>query len=112
VLDAGPNTSDVHVYAHCLRDRPGGVGLVAINLSRADSAALDVPKGALRYTLAADDVQGGVVKLNGQVLAMRSGDRLPPLKPIKAGGELSLAPASITFVAIPKAGNPACRAGV
>ena len=111
VLDTGPNTSDVHVYAHCLRDRPGGVGLVAINLSRTGSAALRVPKGAQRYTLTADDVQSGVVKLNGQALAMRSGDRLPLLKPAKAAGVLSLAPASITFLAIPKAANPACRTG-
>jgi hypothetical protein len=110
VLDAGPNASELHVYAHCLRDRPGGVGIVAINLSRTNGAALGVPKGARRYTLTADDLQGGAVKLNGKVLAMRSGDRLPPLKSVKAAGELSLPPASITFLAVPKAANPACRA--
>lgn len=112
VLDAGPNTSDLHVYAHCLRDRPGGVGLVAVNLSRTDSAVLSLPKGAQRYTLTADALQSGAVKLNGQALAMRSGDRLPPLAPAKAAaGQLSLAPASITFLAVPKAANSACRAG-
>jgi len=112
VLDAGANTSDVHVYAQCLRDRPGGVGLVAINLSQTDSATISLQKGAQRYTLTADALQGDVVKLNGQVLAMRSGDRLPSLKPGRAAaGPLSLAPASITFLAIPKAANPACRAG-
>lgn len=109
VLDAGSNTSNLHLYAHCLRGGAGGVGLVAINLNRTQGAALDLPKGARRYTLTADDLEGGVVRLNGQVLAMRPGDRLPPLKPVKAAGRLDLAPASITFLAIPKAANPACR---
>ena len=111
VLDAGPNASDLHVYAHCLRDRPGGVGLVAINLGRTEPVVLNLPKGAERFILTADDLRGGVARLNGRVLALRSGDRLPPLKPIKTpAGPLSLAPASITFLAVPKAGNLACRA--
>lgn len=110
VLDAGPNTGELHVYAQCLRDRPGGVGLVAINLSRTDKASVTLPTVAQRYTLTADELQSKTVKLNGQTLAMLPGDRLPALTPATAAkGQLSLAPASITFLAIPGAGNKACR---
>lgn len=110
VLDAGANTGELHLYAQCLRDRPGGVGLVAINLSRTSKASLTLPSAAQRYTLAADELQSKTVKLNGKALAMAPGDRLPALTPVAAAkGPLSLAPASITFLAVPGAGNKACR---
>jgi hypothetical protein len=110
VLDAGANTGELHLYAQCLRDRPGGVGLVAINLSRTDKASLTLPNAAQRYTLSADELQSKTVKLNGNALAMLAGDRLPNLTPaLAAKGTLSLAPASITFLAMPGAGNNACR---
>jgi heparanase len=110
VLDAGPNTGDLHVYAQCLRGHPGGVGLVAINLSRTDKASLVLPTAAQRYTLSADELQSKTVKLNGRILAIQPGDRLPALTPVAAAkGPLGLAPASITFVAIPTASNKACH---
>ncbi|CAN7583292.1 hypothetical protein LJR219_004305 [Phenylobacterium sp. LjRoot219] len=110
VLDAGPNQPGLHVYAHCLRDKPGGVALVAINLDKGAPAKLQLGSAAERYTLTSDDLQSKTVKLNGRPLAMLPGDRLPQFKPSKAGkGVLELAPASITFVAVPKAANAACR---
>lgn len=110
VLDAGGARPGLHLYAHCLRGEPGGVGLVAINLEVSASATLEVPAGAQRYTLTADQLQASRVKLNGRELALRSGDRLPKLKGQAAtSGSLDLPPASITFVAVPKAANAACR---
>jgi hypothetical protein len=112
VLDAGPLQPGLHVYAHCLRDRPGGVALVAINLDRSTPGALDLPTAAQRYTLSADQLQSGGVKLNGRPLALGADDQLPALVPARAGrGPVILAPASITFLALPDAGNPACRSG-
>ncbi|CAN7393226.1 hypothetical protein LJR219_002417 [Phenylobacterium sp. LjRoot219] len=111
VLDAGPTQPGLHVYAHCLRDRPGGVGLVAINLDKTAPATLELTAAAERYTLSADELQSSTVKLNGRTLGLLPGDKLPPLTPVKAGkGKLNLAPASITFLAIPGAGSKACRA--
>jgi hypothetical protein len=110
VLDAGPHHGDLHLYAQCLRGRPGGVALAAINLSRTDKAELSLPVSAQRYTLTADELQSKTVKLNGKVLALTAGDQLPALTPAAAGkGPLSLAPASITFLAMPNAGAKACR---
>lgn len=111
VLDAGPNSGSLHVYAHCLRDKPGGVGLVAINLDKAAPATLELTSAAQRYTLSADQLQSSTVKLNGRTLALAPGDKLPPLKPVQAKrGALSLAPTSITFLAVPNAKSKACKA--
>jgi heparanase len=112
VLDAGPAQPGLHVYAHCLRDQTGGVGLVAINLDKTAPAALELATAAQRYTLTADELQSSTVKLNGRTLGMLPGDKLPPLTPVKAGkGKLTLAPASITFLAVPGAKSKACKAG-
>ncbi|WP_165187646.1 hypothetical protein [Caulobacter soli] len=111
VLDAGPARPGLHVYAHCLRDKPGGVGLVAINLDTAAPATLELPTAGRRYTLTADTPQASKVKLNGRELDLPPGDQLPKLKGQASGkGALDLPPASITFIAVPNAANPACRA--
>lgn len=110
VLDAGPLQPGLHVYAQCLRDRPGGVALVAINLDRAKPSALDLPIPGERYTLTADVLESRTVKLNGRTLALGSEEELPAMRSTRtAKGKLSLAPASITFLALPAADNPACR---
>ena len=111
VLDAGPIQPGLHVYAQCLRDRPGGVAVVAINLDTAKPASLQLSAAAERYTLTADQLQSGTVKLNGRPLALTAGDELPALRSARApAGRLTLAPASITFLAVPGAANRACRA--
>ena len=112
VLDAGPVEPGLHVYAQCLRGRSGGVALLALNLDRTRPAVLDLPTAAERYTLTADQLQSGTVKLNGRPLALTAEDAIPALTPARAPrGQLTLAPASITFLAIPAAANRACRAG-
>jgi hypothetical protein len=111
VLDAGGSPSqNLYLYAHCLRDQPGGVALLAINVDRTASQALDVPVKSERYTLTAKDLLGNNVELNGRELALGPGDVLPEIKgESTTAGNVRLAPASITFLAMPDAGNAACR---
>lgn len=110
VLDAGAGAPGVKLYAQCLRGRPGGVALLAINLSRIDPAQLNLKTPVERYTLSADKLESGEVKLNGRGLKLAAGDELPDLKPARKGaGVLTLAPATISFLAAPQAGNSACR---
>jgi hypothetical protein len=109
VLAAGANQPEFHVYAHCLRDRPGGVALVAINLDKTAPAELELPGDAQRFTLTAARLKDKTVKLNGRTLAMLPGDQLPPLAPVAAKGTVRLPPASITFLAAPNAANADCR---
>jgi heparanase len=111
VLDPGSVTEPrLHLYAHCLRDRPGGVALLAINPDRATSLRLDLPVTASRYGLTARHLTDSSVLMNGRELALGAGDELPaPDGEAVTPGHLDLAPASITFLAIAEAGNPACR---
>ncbi|MEZ0340807.1 hypothetical protein ACAG25_12580 [Mycobacterium sp. pV006] len=110
VLDSGvPIGQGMHVYAHCQAGTPGGVSLLAINNDRAGERTLRLSTAAERYTLAADPLESRTVTLNGQPLTLGPGDELPALDgtPVEAG-DITLAPATITFLAIPTAGNPAC----
>ena len=111
VLDAGPSPApNLHLYAQCMRGAPGGVTLLAINADRNASQSVEIPAGAERYTLAANDLLGSRVELNGSELKLGSGDALPRLKGKTIGsGHVTFAPASITFLAFPKAGNASCR---
>jgi hypothetical protein len=111
VLDAGPSPSpNLHLYAHCLRNQPGGVALLAINADRTVSQEADLPTRSQRYTLTAKDLMDNKVDLNGTELKPENNGDLPQLtgKP-QSSGHVVFAPASITFLAIPNAGNATCR---
>lgn len=110
VLDAGPSRPGLHLYAQCLPGQPGGVTVLAINNSRTQAAAIDLPLPSRRYILDAAKLEDGHVRLNGKTLALGAGDALPALdgRPT-AAGSAKLAPATISFFALGNAGNPACR---
>lgn len=111
VLNPGPAPSPaLHLYAQCLPSHSGGVTLLVLNLSRDASQSLTLPTATDRYSLTAAGLTGKQVSLNGVALNLGPEDSLPELKgqPTPAG-TLSFAPASITFLTIPKANNPACR---
>jgi heparanase 1 len=111
VLDAGlPIQLGLHVYAHCQKDRSGGVTLLVINTDRNAPHALMLPTASVLYTLDAENPLDIRVRLNGNVLTLGAGDTLPSISgaPMPAG-PLTFARATITFVAIPEAGNNACR---
>lgn len=113
VLDSGIAVQKGrHVYAHCLRNQPGGVALLVINNDTTASTALSLgnaARGAQRYTLASPQLQSRTVLLNGQALALGPADQLPAM----AGQSLEsdqvvLTPTSVTFLALPEAHNAAC----
>ena len=109
VLQPGASPSpDLHLYAHCLRGVPGGVALLAINASSLPQT-LDIPKASQRYTLSAQQLDSRSVQLNGRVLELQSDDTLPAMNGAKApSGKMTLESQSITFLAVPEAGNEAC----
>ena len=111
VLESGiPLQTGQHVYAHCLRGTPGGVALLVINNDRATSHTLSIPVAGERYTMSSSDLQSQSVELNGTQLKLGPGDELPVLTGILIGaGNVEFAPATITFIALPQAGNEACR---
>ena len=111
VLDAGSSDiPNVYIYAHCLRNQPGGVAILAINADRNAGHEITLPEASLRYTLASDNLTSTEASLNGVDLMLDSKGNLPVLTgtPTQAG-KVTLPPTTITFLGIAKANNPACR---
>ena len=110
VLDAGAASSpSLRVYAQCLRDSPAGVALLVINTSTKQAGSLTLLSAAARYTLTAHELTDQQVQLNGVDLKLGNGDALPELKGAKVrAGNIQFTPASITFLAVPKASNASC----
>ena len=88
---------------------PGGVALLVINTDRNAPHSLKIANASERYTLDAASLQYATVRLNGNTLALGSEDRVPHLTGAPASaGILTMAPATITFLAVPVAANAAC----
>ena len=110
-LDSGVAIREgLHLYAHCLRGSTSAVALLAINNSRTRVTSITLPLQARRYTLSAMVIGAAEVRLNGHALALGPDDQFPDLAGEDvAAGPTELAPASISFFAIPQAANPACQ---
>jgi heparanase len=110
VLDPGVSiTVGQHVYAHCQRDTPGDLTLLVINNDRT-AHVLETTLAGKRYTLSAEPLENGEVKLNGEVLKLGNNDGIPSLEGMATtAGPVEFAPATITFLTLESAGNDACR---
>jgi len=90
----------------------GRRGVAGDQCRRSASQELNVPTASERYTLTAKELMEQQVELNGSELKPGSNGDLPQLF-LRAGrnrpGRLCVAPASITFLANPDAGNANCR---
>jgi hypothetical protein len=103
--------ADLHIYAHCQPGTPGGVSLLVINTDRNAPQSLAPSSASERYTLDAANLQSTTVRLNGATLAIGDNDDLPVVLGAKtsAGAVITFPPATITFLAMPEAGNKACQ---
>ena len=113
VLDPGIATRpELHLYAHCLRGKAGGVAILAINASSNASQSFEVPADSELYILTAAQLTSVNVELNGNELRLNADDSLPQLAGVHAESKnLVFPPASITFVAVSGAQNAACGSG-
>jgi heparanase len=110
VLDAGAASPSVHLYAQCMKNRPGGVTLLALNLSRTETQKLTIPENSMRYTLTATDLVGHSVQLNGKEMMLSANGDVPALAGLATPkGDVTLPAASITFLTLAGANNPACK---
>jgi heparanase len=111
VLNPGPSPSpSLHLYAHCLRGKLGGVAFLVINTDKTVAQSLALGSAADRYTLTARKLLDRQVQLNGRELKLDAGDALPRLSGLPTqSGTLTFGPASITFLAMPDANNDNCR---
>src|SRR5882672_4479212 len=108
VLDAGTHHG-MHLYAHCRRGARGAVTLLAINTDRTTAATLRLAVTSERYTLSTDDLQSAEVKLNGTALELGPNDDLPRFAAVTSPpGLVEIGPATIAFLTVADAKNPAC----
>jgi hypothetical protein len=110
VLDAHASEAPLYLYAHCMRNQPGGVAILAINADRNAAHEITLPQSSERYILASDNLTSSQVSLNGVDLALDNKGNPPTITgtPTPAG-TITLAPTTITFLGIARANNPACR---
>jgi heparanase len=111
VLDAGTSSSpNVRLYAHCQKDSPGGVTILAINLDPTSAQTIMLPERSVRYTLSAKETSSHDVQLNGKALLLLPGDRLPAITGASvASGVVMLPAASSSFFTIASAKNANCN---
>lgn len=111
VLKPSPSPAPgLHLYAHCMTDAPGGVTLLAINTDGSAPKTLTVPAASQRYTLTESNLEGTRVELNGKELTLGANDAIPQLAGVPTpSGQMTLAPASITFLAVRGAHNASCQ---
>lgn len=108
VLDGGTGTTGLHVYAHCLPSRPGGVAVLAINLDVDRQRVMRTPMGGELYALRQGRTSAEAT-VNGTMLVLGPGDSLPVIQGWEVpSGTLTLAPASINYLTFPSAGNRSC----
>ena len=110
VLDPGtPQNQAFRIYAHCNPGKPGSVTVLALNTDNATAQTLTIPVAGERYTLTSSELTGTTVMLNGVELKAGHDGSVPALHGEDfAAGSLRLAPASITFLTVPAAGNLSC----
>ena len=111
VLNAGEShTPGLYLYADCLRDKPGGVAILAINADKTGAHEVDLPAKSMRYSLTSNDLMSPTVQPNGVALDLTPDGDLPAIHgAAQPAGRISLAPVSITFLEVSGAHNAACR---
>lgn len=111
VLDPGmAEDQSLRIYAHCAKTGTGAVALVALNTDTLHEQAISLPNPAERFTFTAPSLTSTEIMLNQKQLKAESDGsvRLPEPDHVPAG-PLRLAPASVTFLIIPSAGNNSCK---
>lgn len=107
---AAPASPDANVrlYAHCLAGSRGGVGLVAINLGN-EAKPLTLGQSGQLWSMTAGQLDSGTVLVNGIAPSADARGQLSGLNGVRLNGSTVVAPQSISFIALPNAGNAACR---
>lgn len=90
---------NLHFYAQSRRDGKDGTAYVIINNSLTDSATVELPAAAERYTLSAAKLRSQEMLLNGKAMTYDEENGFPEIVPEMAeAGTIELAPATVTFV--------------
>ena len=100
--------ADVRLYAQCLRGTPGGVGLLALNTGE-QAQPVAVGGKAKVWVMTAPTLDSRSVQINGQTPQLTGSGALAGMDGMAAASTLSVPAKAIAFIAVPDAGNSACR---
>jgi hypothetical protein len=100
-------TAKLRLYAHCLPNGGGGVGLVALNLAPAEQSFAIGGKGRV-WMMTGQPLDTGAVLVNGRSPTTDRQGNPRHLYGERVRGTVSIAGQAIAFLAFPGAGNPAC----
>ncbi|MFO7825844.1 MAG: hypothetical protein R6V72_18045 [Cyclobacterium sp.] len=98
VYDAKAPMDGPDLFVHNLKNASNGYAVLLVNPKDAETS-FQIPADAVQYLLTADDVLSKEVKLNGEILQLKSDDTLPEIqgKNVQAG-ELVMPSHSILFL--------------
>ena len=109
VLQSPPEAGEsLRLYAHCLRDAQGGVALLALNIGETHRAVA-VGGKARAWVMTGEPLDTKRLRVDGREPHLRDDGRIDGLQGVAVAGSVELPPKSITFLAIPGAGNRSCR---
>jgi hypothetical protein len=101
-------TAKLRLYAHCLPNGGGGVGLVALNLAPAEQSLAIGGKGRV-WMMTGQPLDTGTVLVNGRSPTTDRQGNPRHLYGERVRGTVSIAGQAIAFLAFPGADNPACK---
>jgi hypothetical protein len=100
--------ADLRLYAHCLPGGKGGVGVLALNLG-VGVQSLAIGKTARAWVMTGQPHDAQTVMINGKRPVIDRHGNPGRLVGTAVRGSVPIAGRAIAFVAVPEAGNPACR---
>jgi hypothetical protein len=108
VLAPPPTTDGLRVYAQCLPQRGGGVGIVAVNPEDAPRQ-LVIGGKTLTWVMQAPALDSRAATVNGRQPRLEASGKFSGLDGAPANGSVTVPARSIVFVAAPSAANASCR---
>lgn len=100
-------SENLRLYAHCMPEVEGGIGLAAINLGSTPQT-LNLGKGAQVWLLEAPSLDSTTVTVNGRAPLLQADGSLAGLKAAKAAASVRIPEKSVAYITQPRAGNAAC----
>ena len=98
---------ELRLYAHCLPQKNGGVGMVALNIGN-NEQKLTFRNPAKIWLMTASPLESTEVTVNGSLPSLSENGDITGLGPT-ISDQLVLPARSVAFAGVPEAGNPACQ---
>ncbi|WP_319590759.1 hypothetical protein [uncultured Draconibacterium sp.] len=98
VYEAKSTIDGLDIFIHNQKESSEGMAVLIVNPKETETF-IEIPAKAQQYLLTADDIMSKTVNLNGEVLKLKSDDKLPKITgKVLNAGEITIPPYSIIFL--------------